>query len=210
MPIDAKGYPLAWPPGWKRTPAGARRSASFGHRNRGVTVSEAVVRALRELKKMGVPDWNVIVSTNLQLRGDGLPRSDQRAPADPGAAIYWTQGEVERCIAVDHYGKVEENIAAIAATLEAMRAIERHGGAEILNRAFVGMNAMLPAPGQSSRTWREVLEIPAGELCTLQRVEQSFKRLRSQHHPDKGGDPNAFAEVMSAWQQAILEVPRAL
>lgn len=204
MTNDANGYPLSWPPGWKRTPVAGRRRASFGYRGRGVTVDQAVQRALSELKKMGVPDYQVIVSTNLQLRRDGLPRSDQRAPADPGAAVYWTAGKDERCIAVDHYWTVEENLAAIAATLEAIRAIERHGGAQILNRAFAGFTS-LPAPGQTSRTWRDVLELGPTER-DVEAAERAYKRLRSERHPDKGGDAHAFDEVNRAWEQARKEL----
>ena len=38
-------------------------------------------------------------------------------------------------MAIDAYTRTADNLAAVAATLEAMRAIERHGGAQILERA---------------------------------------------------------------------------
>ena len=50
--------------------------------------------------------------------------------------------------------QVEESLAAIAATLDAMRAIERHGGARVLERAFTGFTAV-PAP-DARKHWREV------------------------------------------------------
>lgn len=206
MNIDANGFPLSWPAGWPRTPTASRKYGHFhtidytNHRKVDVTVAGGVERVLSSLKRMGVPDFQVIISTNLQLRRDGLPRSDQRAPTDPGAAVYWLDGQEQRRIATDLYDKVEDNLAAIAATLEAMRAIERHGGAQILNRAFAGFTA-LPAPGQTTRTWRDVLGLSKDET-SLAKAQENYRRLAGVHHPDKGGSSETMAELNSAWTQA--------
>ena len=39
---------------------------------------------------------------------------------------------------------------------------------------------------------------PACDHCY---VEAAYKRLRSQHHPDNGGDPAEFHAVKLAWEQ---------
>lgn len=210
-------YPLAWPAGWKRTAPGKRTSARFAKgerqysstpggsswlRTRHLTISEATTRVLLELGRFGVLEGDAIISTNLVLRLDGLPRSDQRAPEDPGVAVYWQRpAEPMKCMAIDRYDRVADNLAAVAATLEAMRAIERHGGALILERAFQGFDA-LPAPGQTSaRGWREVLEV-GPEVITLERVQQNYRRLASLRHPDRGGSHDAMTELNRAWEQA--------
>ena len=79
-------------------------------------------------------------------------------------------------MAIDQYFRVADNLAAIAATLEAMRAIERHGGAEILDRAFTGFTA-LPAPEQPFH----VLGVSA--TATDEEIETAYRRLAMQHHP---------------------------
>jgi hypothetical protein len=204
-------FPLAWPFGWKRTPPGQRRRAKFGktmaptverswRQHADITIADATARLLDELGRMGVSRRDVILSTNLKLRGDGLPLSAQRMPDDPGAAVYWHGGREHRCLAIDHYDKVEHNIAALAATIEAMRAIERHGGAQILDRAFSGFTA-LPAPG-AARTWREVLEIPPGVKPTLDEIQQAYRSLASKAHPDKGGSDAAMSELNAARAKA--------
>lgn len=215
-PIPA--YPLSWPTGWKRTPPGARTGAKFSKKERqtrvhnygdgtsstrswmtfkDLTINEAVQRVRKQLDMMGISEDDLVISSNLELRLDGWPRSGQKQPADPGVAVYWTdrynRDQPPRCMAIDRYDSVADNIAAVAATLDAMRAIERHGGAVILERAFAGFTAL---PGASAVDWRTVLD--------ERDPEGSYKRLRSHHHPDKGGDPEQFQRTQrayEAWQQ---------
>jgi len=209
MTIEA--FPLAWPPGWKRTQV-RTRAKFFGKAGRWttikgqnhfdprkeLTISQATARVMDELKHFGVADWDVIISSNLQLREDGLPRSRQANPSDPGVAVYWKRsGEKHRCMAIDRYDRVADNLAAIAATLNAMRAIERHGGATILDRAFSGF-AALPAPEQPF----QILGI--GANASIEEVERAYRLLASKHHPDKGGDPAKMARINWA-RDAMLE-----
>lgn len=76
-------------------------------------MAEATRRLREELGRMSVRDDDLV---NPRLRLDGLPRSDQAAPVDPGAAIYWNDpwSSQPRCMAIDRYTKVEQNIAALA------------------------------------------------------------------------------------------------
>ena len=217
-------YPLSWPDGWRRMPAAKRKRAMFGkserqystdrahswNRKRELTVADAIHRVLSELQMFGVLEGDSIISTNLAVRLDGLPRSGQAEPDDPGVAVYWERpaDKGTKVMAIDIYDRVADNLAAIAATLEAMRAIERHGGAVILERAFTGFTA-LPSPDQiAGRGWREIFGV--GSLpATLADVEAVYKALRSRHHPDKGGDPAMFDAVQKAFEQAREELGRA-
>lgn len=219
MTISA--YPLQWPTGWKRTDAVQRNHAKFSagtattHQwsdgrtttwrgKRELTINEAVSRVRDQLAKMGIAE-DFVISTNLELRLDGLPRSGQRQPADPGAAVYWRErsGDVPRCMAIDRYDRVADNLAAIAATLDAMRAIERHGGAEILNRAFTGFTAI---EHEATRSWHEVLQVPAH--ASTDDVRLSYRRLRKAFHPDNAmnsGDTERFHAVQQAWDAFCRE-----
>lgn len=213
--IEGKtAYPLCWPDGWRRMPARHRTAGKFRngvggwrgdeanryyHSPARVTIAEGISRVLVELERMGIDRQDVLISTNVQTRLDGLPRSGQRAPEDPGAAVYWRDpdGRNARCMAVDRYDTVADNLAAIAATLEAMRAIERHGGAEILDRAFSGFIA-LPAPEQP---W-QVLGVPM--QAARSDVDAAYRRLAMQHHPDRGGDQAEMSRINAA-RDAMLE-----
>jgi hypothetical protein len=197
-------FPLQWPAGWKRTAPGQFMDGRFGKRQsnpnstyaqlKSVSVAEAVTRVREELQRMRIAGDDVVISTNLALRLDGWPRSDQAEPRDSGAAVYWRdRSGATRCMAIDRYRRVADNLAAIAATLEAMRAIERHGGAEILDRAFTGF-AALPAP----LDWRAILGFAPGSNPTRHDVDQAYRRLASKLHPDKGGFADDMADLNAA------------
>jgi hypothetical protein len=219
MTINA--YPLTWPEGWPRTAPARRERARFNKgvrqyssqpggnswmRKSDLSVTDGTTRILQELARLDIDRQDVVISTNVRLRLDGLPRSSEREPDDPGVAVYWTDataGNEPRCMAIDRYDRVADNLAAAAATIEAMRAIERHGGAQILKRAFTGFTA-LPAPGQTSaRGWREIL---GHDVANRAQLDERYKRLRSENHPDKGGSAETFHAVQRAYAQARQEL----
>lgn len=214
--IDA--YPLQWPEGWPRTQAGQRERARFskGERrysdssnsswvhHRELTIADGVSRVRQELDRIGVSSDDMILSTNAPTRLDGFPRSDARNPDDPGAAVYWRKKGANRVMAIDRYDRLADNLAAIAATLEALRAVERHGGARILDRAFTGFTA-LPSPARK-KTWREVLGI-GPEHVTLEQTRHVYRSLCMKRHPDRpGGSHDAMAELTAAMREAENEL----
>jgi len=217
--MSETAYPLSWPAGWKR--ASHRTRANFSKKNRDaskpfackekLTVADSLRRLLDALRMMGIPDWCVIISTNVELRRDGLPYSGRKAPEDPGAAVYWRDpaNDQRRCMAIDQYDRVEDNLAALAATLDAMRAIERHGGAAILDRAFTGFTALEFNPdGTRTRTWRDVFGVVDGPM-TLNFVKRKYRELASERHPDKpGGSHEAMSELNAALAEAEKELSK--
>lgn len=211
-------YPLQWPAGWKRsteqafgrfgkrTAVKSNYSDNVYQQKKQVTVADAVSRIRTELDRMGLRDDDIVISTNLKLRLDGLPRSDQREPDDSGAAVYWVDKTgATRCMAIDRYTRIADNLAAIAATLDAMRAIERHGGAEILDRAFTGFKALPGPSGEIQYHWRDELGIDTPRP-TRAEVDHAYKRMRSKCHPDNGGSDALFHRIQRAYEQACREV----
>lgn len=213
MSINA--YPLQWPVGWKRfdTTKRNRLQARFGKARqhsgdryvapRPLSLNEAIERALLELQRMSIDKQDIVISTNVPTRLDGMPRSGLSEPGDPGVAVYWQQADgARRVMAIDIYDRVADNLAAIAATLDAMRAIERHGGAAVLERAFTGFTA-LAAPA-ASRNWWDVLQVP--KQSTREAVKTAYRALASRHHPDKpSGSHEKMAELNAAQEAALLE-----
>jgi hypothetical protein len=192
-------YPLTWPANWPRMTS--RKRASFTKCKNRLTVHDGVYRVLGELAHFRVARDDIIISTNVRTRLDGTPRSDQPEPSDPGVAVYWEdRAGYTKVMAIDRYDRVADNLAAIAATLEAMRAIERHGGAMILERAFTGFTA-LPPP--KTTCW-DVLGIPPTK--DEDAIMARFRWLAKLHHPDNGGDHARMTEIIEARDQAMERI----
>jgi hypothetical protein len=209
----AERYPLSWPAGWKRTER--RESAKFRREthvyqegvkqrtgSRELSVSEANERVHKELRSMYVSDF--VVSTNLVLTSFGTPRSGQREPTDPGVAVYWEKRGKPQCMAIDQYDRVADNLAAIAASLAALRAIERHGGAQIMERAFLGFAQL---PESSSKPWRDVLQFHPTTKVSPAMVQEAYRELARKRHPDsQNGSDESFRELTQARDAALREL----
>lgn len=186
----ATAYPLAWPPGFPRT--ASRESGRFK-----TTLSGALHNVQDSLRLFGQdsgkPVSNVVMSSNVTL---GAER-----PADPGVAVYFTWEGLQICIPVDRYDSAAGNLQAIHHILEARRVELRHGTLSLVRATFAGFKA-LPAP----KSWRNVLGIGAEARPTLAAVEDRYKQLARERHPDHGGSDAMMAELNSARDAARREL----
>ncbi len=193
-----EAYPLQWPVGWKRN-SNPKRS-QFGSRS----IDASTRSLIGEVKRLnGIRhNWenvDCIISTDLKLRQDGLPYSSQRQPDDKGVAAYFKFKKQDIVIACDSYDSIQDNIYAIGKTIEAMRAIERYGASDLLQRAFTGFQA-LPSPSQGN--WWEVLECKEDDDADT--VTYHYRRLAKKLHPDvPGGSKEKFQELKFVYDQAM-------
>lgn len=188
---DATRYPLTWPAGKPRTPAYKRRHAPFK-----TTLSAARDELLNELKLLGAT--GVILSSNLRLRKDDLPYSDQREPEDGGVAVYFSYDGLACAFACDQWHKVRDNLRAVCLTINALRGIARWGTGDMVRAAFTGF-AQLPAARVALRPWPAVLGVTDHAPST--EVNAAYRQLALTHHPDRGGDEDAMAEVNDAYER---------
>lgn len=203
-------YPLAWPTVRPRRRASSRKPGKFNAKRWSesgsykktvtLTVAEALGRLQEELDRIGAR--HPVVSSNVELRLDGLPRSGQREPEDPGVAIYFQLAGKPHCLPCDTYQLVAHNIAAVAAHIEATRAIERHGVASV-QEMFAGF-AALPPPSQE-RPWREVLGLHREPKITAEMIDARYRALARERHPDNGGSHALMAELNAARDAARKE-----
>jgi hypothetical protein len=186
--------PLDWPTGWKRTKIRIR--AAFGKvssrdgaacpSKRSLTAWDGAQRVREELSALGVSDESFLISTNLRTRLDGFPRSDDPEPADPGAAVYWQdKNGKQHCMAIDQYTRVADNLAAIGATLNALRAVKRHGGGAILDRTIEGLRPALPE--STKLTWRQTLEFGPNEKLTAEMIRDRRLQFARRYHEQQSG-----------------------
>lgn len=204
--IENLAYPLSWPPGWTRTPAHQRKPSRFSYQaddgfRSDISMTEARRRLAVGLRLLNAKD--TVISTNIELRRDGFPRRDRTMPGDVGVAIYFTLKNKDRVLACDRWSSIAGNIAAIAAHIEAIRAVDRYGVGS-LDQAFAGY-AALPAPGHhAERKWWQVLEID--QRSPLVNAEAAYRSLAREHHPDSGGSHAMMAELNAAIAQARKEL----
>lgn len=190
--LNLEAYPLCWPDGWNRTTW--RKRSSF----KVPTFAQGRDTLLREVKLLGASD--VVLSTNIELRLDGLPYAQRAEPMDPGVAIFFKYTDKPMCFACDRWDRVRDNVRSVQLTIAAIRGIERWGASDMMERAFTGF-LRLPAPG-NDRNWRAVLGFANTDRPTIVEMEYEFRKLARVHHPDRGGDQDRFAQLQRARAQA--------
>jgi len=192
-----QAFPLQWPAGTPRKTF--RKRAAFGKTSakgwkEALTVAEAIGRLQGEIDAFGASQY--VLSTNVETRLDGLPRSGQAEPRDPGVALYFHLKGKPHCLPCDTYDRVADNIAAIAKHIEATRAIERYGVADMA-QMFSGF-VSLPA---SKRHWWAVLGVD--ENASEAAIRAAYSAKAKQAHPDAGGSDAAMAELNVARDEAL-------
>jgi hypothetical protein len=180
-------YPLSWPDGFPRT----ERKVTSQFRT---TLSAALknVRGSLQLfaKDSGKEVSNIVLSSN----AGGL-ELDQ--PIDTGVAAWFEWDGQQRCIAVDRYPKVEDNLQAIHHIIDARRTEMRHGGLHVVRQTFKGFTALPAPPGRKS--WREVLGFrPDERLAGAASIDARYRELAAKAHPDRGGTTDKMAELNRA------------
>ncbi len=173
---DIQSYPLQWPVGHKRT--AMPRKSLFGQH----TLHECVTEIKRQVNLLG--GKNLTVSSNVPLNKSGDPRSDysKRNIVDKGVAVYFIYNGKQTVLACDKWEVLEHNLWAIAKSIDYMRGLDRHGVSEMLERAFVGQNA-LPMIATGINPWdildmypttdRESIRIRYLELAKLHQGDDS-------------------------------------
>lgn len=189
---NVTNFPLSWPVGRPRSVNRSR--ALFRRASRALTIADACRRLSLELERIGVRE--VVISTNVRPRLTGLP-SGKPEPSDPGVAIYFRRKDRPYCLACDRWDRVADNIAAIAAEIEANRGRERWGVVS-LEEAFEGFVPKLAPKPQ----WWQVLGL-ASPNVTRAELRKWFLEMARHNHPDRGGDPSKMAEQSAAYEEGL-------
>ena len=194
-----EAYPLTWPEGWPRTVSNRRESdRRFGGSHK-VTMGRARDQLIHELRLLGATE--IIVSSNIPTKSDGLPYSESRLIDDPGVAVYFTFKKKPLVMARDGFISVAGNIRSLTLAIEGLRQLERHGGSHMMEKAFSGFIAI--APPNAKKPWREVFGIKPdwhGDITAL------YREKARNRHPDAGGAHTLMAELNNAYEDAKREL----
>lgn len=216
-PASQTAFPLAWPMGWPRTKAHERGDAPFftekktwiaaaNYSGGGYTSRHRGRRSMADCtdqiqREVGaIRGAQLVISTNVELKLDGLPYSNRRPPEDQGAAVYFTLKKKPCVLACDKWARVEDNLWAIAKHIEALRGQERWGVGSV-EQAFAGY-LRLPAPGSSGvPVWYAVLGCSVD--ATFAEARNAYIEKAKLAHPDApGGSHAAMLQLNAAWDQA--------
>lgn len=203
--MNIEAYPLSWPMGRPRT----RTPQPHAHFDKRRTVAQATQKIVHELELLGAR--NIIVSTNVPLRLDGLPRSNYGRLHDEGAAVYFTirtknargidVAGIPTCLGCDRWNKVEHNLWAIALWIESERQQLRNGVGTI-EQAFAGFRA-LPMDTGGVSCW-ELLGVKPG--ATADDINAAWRERAKAAHPDTGGSHESMTNLNTARDQALSMV----
>lgn len=190
----AQAFPLQWPTGWPRSKR--RERSRFD-----CSFTEARDGLWGEIRRLG--GSYLVVSTNVELRRDGLPYATRGEPSDPGVAVYFLYNKKQMVFACDRWDRVKDNLRAIEKTIEAIRGIERWGASDMMERAYSAFE-MLPPPN-----WRTEFGFAPGDKPSAEEIERRFRDLAKKHHPDHGGDAERFQALKRARDAAKLALAEA-
>jgi hypothetical protein len=165
-----------------------------------IGVPAAVARLENEIDRLNGQD--ATLSTNLRPRISGGIIANEGEPLDPGVAIYFRFKGRATVLACDRYTRVADNIAAIAAHVDALRRIERYGVGTI-EQALAGYRSL---PADTAAEWRQVFGFAASERVTVEAVQSKFKERASVAHPDRGGTDEGMAHLNRAREYALAEL----
>ncbi|MFC5423687.1 J domain-containing protein [Bosea eneae] len=195
-----EAYPLAWPPGWPRTPYHQRKAGrdQFRRSTGPWTIADARDELSREVRALG--GKSVVISSNFALRRDGLLMASARKPDDESIALYFVRAGKPLAMACDRYHDAVGNLRSLALAIEAMRQLERHGGGTMVDRAFEGF-AALPAPG--TKPWWEILAVKP--TASTAEINTAFRRLAAERHPDRNGGSGAMMAELNVARDAGLK-----
>lgn len=186
-------YPLTWPDTMPRKKT--REKSRFK-----TTLSGAINNVKNSLKLFGQDSGkalrDVVISSNVSLGNS--------KPSDPGVAVWFLWDDMPICIPVDRYLTVEDNLQAIHHVIEARRVELRHGTLALVRATMQGFIA-LPSPAK--RTWRAVLGFDVGPPVSEADVNEAYRLLAKQYHPDSpGGSVEKMSELNIARDEALKEM----
>ena len=204
MGLSARFVTLVGWPG-KSTPSYSRKRAPFR-----IGYAERLNLLEHELAKLSAKD--IVIQAQFQakdIRNDGWPRSSAR-PSGPAIVVSFKGSKGPLCFPCDRYDSWEDNLYAIALSLEALRAVDRHGVTQNAEQ-YKGW-AQLPAPADKSATFQDAqqaaqwLAVVSGGSSTAAFLmvnstarDASYRMAAKNLHPDKpGGSTEAFQKLQDA------------
>lgn len=157
-------------------------------------------RELRHLEARGI-----VLQVALQIgdiRLDGRPRAGSKA-SHPGTILAFDSRFGPLSYPCDTYTHWEDNIRAIALSLEHLRAVDRYGVTR-RGEQYTGW-AQIAGPKNGKMSREDALrflgahaDMPLDELSNPVLIPSAYRQAALKLHPDRGGDVAEFQRLQEA------------
>lgn len=202
--IDARFVPIEKWPGKPRSSYSQKRAVFRAKYSARLDLLE------KELNNLGGKDIIIQAYFDLRdIRNDGWPRSSAR-PKSSGVIVTFRNRKNEQLsFPCDTYSGWEDNLYAIALSLEALRTVDRYGVTQNAEQ-YQGWKRLAPPAQEQSKDveWALAhLARLAGTTAQSLRldpfaVDLAYRAAAKMTHPDKGGTAEAFHLVQEAFNIA--------
>lgn len=197
--IDARFVPIERWPGKKRQYG--RKRATFR-----LKYSERLDLLEKELRHLGAT--YILIQAyfdSRDIRNDGWPRSSAR-PKEPGVVVsFKKRGGESLSFPCDTYDGWEDNLYAIALSLEALRSVDRYGVTKGTEQ-YQGFKQIEAPAQQDAQTSDWAIEhlarlaetTPASLRGDRAAIDLAYRAAARRVHPDHGGTVEAFQMLQQA------------
>jgi hypothetical protein len=169
--------------------------------------SYAATLSLLEREMRHLSAQNVVIQagfTREQVRNDGWPRSGAR-PSHPAVVVSFRSRGKDLSFPCSTYRSHEDNLRAIALSLEALRGVNRYGVTQ--NEEQYKGWAQLPPPTPAQKMSRfdaciflqSNSDVDAGSIGAFSKSrDEAYRQAARRLHPDAGGNHEQFVRLQEA------------
>jgi hypothetical protein len=183
------------------TPAASRKQATFR-----ATYPATLELLFSEAEKLGARELILQVDVfERDIRTDGLPRSNARFGESPAVIVSFESRHGPLRYATDAFTQWQDNLRAIALSLEALRAVDRYGVSR-RGEQYAGWRALEAGNGQAFASADAAERWMRGQLTarigahSVREPRELYRGLAKLMHPDAGGDPADWDRLDAARQ----------
>lgn len=147
---------------------------------------------------------NVIIAAGFRdqdIRLDGMPRADAKAPSHPGIEVSFDSKYGRLVYATDVCEFWQHNVRSIALGLEALRDVDRYGVSK-RGQQYAGWKALSSGTGGDGAPdtvdgAKKVLiaVVDVDDMNVVDDWQGLYRRAVKRTHPDQGGDGAIFRHV---------------
>lgn len=142
-----------------------------------------------------------------QIRRDGMLRADARMRG-PGVIVSFESRYGPLSYPCDRFSDWQDNLRAIALSLEALRAVDRYGVTR-RSEQYRGWKAITLRGDDEFNNAGEAAYFLArhcpgvtatGIQADVEQARRAYKHAAAENHPDRGGAADLFNRITSAWE----------